>query len=58
MYPKLPGTHGGLQKELVVLTTFCFSGFKGSQGVGVGLHGAEPPSASLLCLSHVHGEFP
>ncbi|XP_026224411.1 uncharacterized protein LOC113167776 isoform X3 [Anabas testudineus] len=28
--------------------------FKGSQGLGLGLHGAEPPSVSLLWLRSVH----
>lgn len=39
------------------MTACCFSGVKGSQGLGLGLHGAEHSSSSLLCLSDVHGEF-
>lgn len=46
----------GYQSSLVV-NTCCFSGFKGGQGPGLGLHGAEPSSSRLLCLSDVHGEL-
>lgn len=35
----------------------CFPGFKGSQGPGLGLHGTEPSSTSLLRLSDVYGEL-
>lgn len=41
----------------ILWTPCCFSGFKGSQGVSLGLHGAESSSSCLLCISDVLGEL-